>query len=81
MSAARSVILSFIDYVDNGMSPRCPTIRRNHFFGIIIMRHLLAYYHDLGGSLLSSSPRTIISLFLSVVDHVDNIGGRHRGER
>ena len=33
------------------------------------------------GSLLSSSPCTIISLFLSVVDHVDNIGGRRHGER
>ena len=33
------------------------------------------------GSLLSSSPCTVISLFLSVVDHVDNTGGRRRGER
>jgi len=33
------------------------------------------------GSLLSSSPCTVISLFLSVVDHVDNTGGWHRGER
>ena len=33
------------------------------------------------GSLLSSSPCTIISLFLSAVDHVDNIGGWRRGER
>ena len=33
------------------------------------------------GSLLSSSPCTIISLFLSVVNHVDNTGGRRRGER
>ena len=36
VSAARSVILSFIDYVDNGVSPRCPTIRRNHIFGLVI---------------------------------------------
>ena len=42
---------------------------------------MLAYCHDLGGSLLSSSPCTIIFLFLSVVDHVDNTGGRRRGER
>ena len=76
MSAALSVILSFIDYVDNGVSPRCPTIRRNHFLGLIITRHLLAYCHDAGGSLLSSSPRTVISLFLSVVDDVDNASGR-----
>ena len=40
------------------------------------MRHLLAYCHDAGGSLLSSSPRTVISLFLSVVDDVDNARGR-----
>ena len=33
------------------------------------------------GSLLSSSPCTVISLFLLVVDHVDNTGGRRRGER
>ena len=33
VSAARCVILSFIDYVDNGVGPRCPTIRRNHFLG------------------------------------------------
>src|SRR3990170_5012128 len=43
--------------------------------------HLLAYFHDPGGSLLSSSPCTVISLFLSVVDHVDNTGGRCRDER
>ena len=45
--------------------------------------HLLAYCHDAGGSLLSSSPRIVISLFLSVVDHGDNTGGRHtaHGER
>ena len=42
---------------------------------------MLAYCHDPGGSLLSSSPCTIICLFLSVVDHVDNTGGRRRGER
>ena len=76
MSAARCVILSFIDYDDNGVSPRCPTIRRNHLFGFVIMRHLLAYCHDAGGSLLSSSPCTVISLFLSVVDDVDNARGR-----
>ena len=83
MSAARGVILSFIDYGDNGVSPRCPTIRRNHFLGLIITRHLLAYCHDAGGSLLSSSPRTVISLFLSVVDDVDNARGRRtaHGER
>ena len=45
------------------------------------MRQLLAYYHDPGGSLLSSSPCTFISLFLSIVDHVDNTGGRRRSER
>ena len=37
---------------------------------------MLAYCHDAGGSLLSSSPRTVISLFLSVVDDVDNARGR-----
>ena len=41
------------------------------------------YCHDTGGSLLSSSPRTVISLFLSVVDSVDNARGRRtaHGER
>lgn len=83
MSAARCVILSFIDYVDNGVSPRCPTIRRNHFLGLVITKHLLAYCHDTGGSLLSYSPRTVISLFLSVVDGVDNARGQRtaHGER
>ena len=33
------------------------------------------------GSLLSSSPCTVISLFLSVVDHVDNARRWRRGER
>ena len=33
------------------------------------------------GFLLSSSPCIVLSLFLSVVDHVDNTGGRGRGER
>ena len=33
---------------------------------------MLAYCHDAGGSLLSSSPRIVISLFLSVVDDIDN---------
>ena len=42
---------------------------------------MLAYCHDPGWSLLSSLPCTVISLFLSVVDHVDNTGGRRRGER
>ena len=41
------------------------------------------YCHDPGGSLLSSSPCTVISLFLSVVDDVDNARGRRtaHGER
>ena len=36
VSAARSVILSFIDYVDDSVSPRCPTIMRNHIFGLVL---------------------------------------------
>ena len=65
------------------MGPRCPTIRRNHFLGLVITGHLLAYCHDAGGSLLSSSPRIVISLFLLVVDDVDNARGRRteHGER
>ena len=51
------------------------------FYWLEIRRHLLAYCHDAGGSLLSSSPCTVISLFLSVVDHVDNTGEWRRGER
>ena len=43
--------------------------------GLVITRHLLAYYHDAGGSLLSFSPRTVISLFLSVVNDIDNTRG------
>ena len=41
------------------------------------------YCHDAGGSLLSSCPRIVISLFLSVVDDVDNARGRRtaHGER
>src|SRR3954466_7432592 len=63
VSAARCAILSFIDYVDNGMGPRCQksTGRSHFFYWLEIRRHLLAYCHDLGGSPLSSSPRTIIS--------------------
>ena len=45
--------------------------------GLIITRHLLAYLRDACGSLLSSSPCAVISLFLSVVDDVDNASGRH----
>ena len=45
-------------------------------FLLVITRHLLAYCQDPGGSLLSSSPCTIISLFLSVVDDIDNTRGR-----
>ena len=43
--------------------------------GLVITKHLLAYYHDTGGSLFSSSPCTVISLFLSIVDGVDNARG------
>ena len=51
--------------------------------GLVITKHLLAYCHDTGGSLLSSCPRIVISLFLSVVDDVDNARGRRtaHGER
>ena len=42
---------------------------------------MLAYCHDPSGSLLSLPPCIVISLFLSVVDHVDNTGQRRRGER
>ena len=53
------------------------------FYWLEITRHLLAHCHDAGGSLLSSSPRTVISLFLLVVDDVDNVRGRRtvHGER
>ena len=37
---------------------------------------VVTYCHDAGGSLLSSSPRRVISLFLWVVDDVDNARGR-----
>ena len=47
----------------------------------IIRRHLRTYGYGPSGSLLSSSPRTVISLFLSVVDHVDNARRWRHGER
>ena len=51
--------------------------------GLVIMRHLPVYCHDASGSLLSSSPCTVIPLFLSVVDDIDNARGRRtaHGER
>ena len=45
------------------------------------MRNFLASGHGHGGPLLSSSPRTVLCLFLLFVDHVDNTGGRRRGEQ
>ena len=44
--------------------------------GLVITKHLLAYWNDAGGCLLSSSPRIVVSLFLSVVDSIDNARGR-----
>ena len=43
--------------------------------GLVITKHLLAYCHDAGGFLLSYYPRTVISMFLSVVDGIDNARG------
>ena len=45
------------------------------------MRNLLAYGHRPGGSWLSASPRTVLSRFLSFVQHVQNGRQRRRGER
>ena len=45
------------------------------------MKHLLAYGHRLGGSRLSASPRTVLSRFLSFVQHVHNGRQRRRDER
>ena len=45
VSAAGCAILLFIDYVGNGMGPKCQkSTRRSHFFyWLEIRRHLLAY--------------------------------------
>ena len=48
---------------------------------IFSMRHLLAYGHRPGGSRLSASPRTVLSRFLSFVQHVHNGRQRCHGER
>ena len=48
---------------------------------MFLMRHLLAYGHRPGGSQLSASPRTVLSIFLSFVQHVHNGRHRRRGER
>ena len=45
------------------------------------MSNFLAYGHGHDGSLLPSSPCTILSLFLFFVDHVDNARGKRRSER
>ena len=45
------------------------------------MRHLLAYGHRPGGSRLSASPRTILSRFLTFVQHVHKGRQQRRGER
>ena len=57
-----------------------PASRGSIHFLCVIRRHFLACEDIAGGSLLSSSPRTVISLFLSVVDDTDNARGR-RTER
>ena len=62
LSAARCAILSFIDYVDNGMGPRCQkSTRRSHF--------LLAWNKDALACVLPW-PWWVSAVILSTYNHV-----------
>ena len=66
------------NYVDKPVGPNVSIALGGSIFS---MRHLLAYGHRPGGSRLSASPRTVLSRFLSSVQHVHNGRQRRRGER
>ena len=54
------------NYVDKPVGPNVSIALGGSIFS---MRHLLAYGHRPGGSRLSASPRTVLSIFLSFVQH------------
>ena len=66
------------NYVDKPVGPNVSIALGGSIF---LMRHLLAYDHRPGGSRLSASPRTVLSRFLSFVQHVHNGRQWRRGER
>ena len=66
------------NYVDKPVGPNVSIALGGSIF---LMRHLLAYGHRPGGSRLSTSPRTVLSRFLSFVQHVHKGKQRRRGER
>ena len=71
-------LLKKINYVDKPVGPNVSIALGGSIFS---MRHLLAYGHRPGGSRLSASPRTVLSRFLSFVQHVHNGRQRRRGKR
>ena len=66
------------NYVDKPVGPNISIALGGSIFS---MRHLLVYGHRTGGSRLYASPRTVLSRFLSFVQHVHNGRQRRRGER
>src|SRR5215216_4684417 len=66
------------NYVDKPVGPNVSIALGGSIFS---MRHLLAYGHRPGGSRLSASPRTVLSRFLSFVQHVHNSRQWCRGKR
>ena len=65
-------------YVDKPVGPNVSIALGRSIFST---RHLLAYGHRPGGSRLSASPLTVLSTFLSFVQHVHNGRQQRRGER
>ena len=66
------------NYVDKPVGPNVSIALGGSIF---LMSHLLACGHRPGGSRLSASPCTVLSRFLSFVQHVHNGRQRRRGER
>src|SRR5215216_6660447 len=66
------------NYVDKPVGPNVSIALGGSIFS---MRHLHPYVHKPGGSRLSTSPRIVLSRFLSFVQHVHNGRQRRRGER
>ena len=78
----RCEFLSFSNYIEAPKKcsyvnkPVGPNVSIALGGSIFSMRHLLAYGYRPGGSWLSASPRTVLSRFLSFVQHVHD--GRQR---
>ena len=66
------------NYVDKPVGPNVSIALGGSIFS---MRHLLAHGHRPGGSRLSASPHTVLSRFISFVQHVHKGRQRRRGER